>query len=106
MLFIETPLFTKRVKELVDEESYRLLQLALASTPGMGALIEGTGGLRKVRIATKGQGKRGGARVIYYHFVSASQVAMLYIYAKGEQADLTVEQRKALMTVIQHWRAT
>ncbi|OCT38560.1 type II toxin-antitoxin system RelE/ParE family toxin [Pseudomonas putida] len=103
MLFIETPLFTKRVKELLDDESYRLLQLALAISPTDGDLIEGTGGLRKIRVAAKGHGKRSGARVIYYHFVSASQIAMLYVYPKNVQVDLCAEQRKALMKLIKHW---
>jgi len=106
MLFIETPLFTKRVKELLDEEAYRLLQVRLMASPDAGDLIEGTGGLRKVRVAAKGHGARGGARVIYYHFTRASQVAMLYIYPKNEQTDLSTDQRKALKSIIEHWRYT
>ncbi|WP_435639484.1 type II toxin-antitoxin system RelE/ParE family toxin [Carnimonas bestiolae] len=66
--------------------------------------MSGTGGLRKIRVAAKGHGKSGGARVIYYHFISASQIAMLFIYPKNEQEDLTSEQRKILKTVIEHWR--
>jgi hypothetical protein len=104
MLFTETPLFTKRVKEFLDDESYRLLQVRLTVSPEAGALIEGTGGLRKIRVAAHGHGKRGGARVIYYHFISRSQIAMLYIYCKNEQADLSSEQRKALKSIIEHWR--
>ncbi|QXI39503.1 type II toxin-antitoxin system RelE/ParE family toxin [Pseudomonas xantholysinigenes] len=103
MLFTETAIFTKRVQELLDDESYRLLQVRLLMCPDAGDTIEGTGGLRKIRIAAKGHGKRGGARVIYYHFVSASHIAMLYIYPKNEQPDLNAEQRKALKAVIAHW---
>jgi hypothetical protein len=44
-----------------------------------------------MRVAAKGQGKRGGARVIYYHFISASQIALLMIYPKNEQQDLTAD---------------
>ncbi|MFG0631764.1 type II toxin-antitoxin system RelE/ParE family toxin [Pseudomonas sp. xss_2] len=106
MLFIETPVFTKRVKELLDDDTYRALQLRLMDHPEAGDVIEGTGGLRKIRVAAKGQGKRGGARVIYYHFVTASRLAMLYIYPKNEQIDLSVQQRKALKAVIEHWRHT
>ncbi|WP_265183375.1 DUF1493 family protein [Pseudomonas putida] len=47
--------------------------------------------MRKMRVAAKGQGKRGGARVIYYHFISASQIALLMIYPKNEQQDLTAD---------------
>lgn len=104
MLFTETALFTKRVKELLDEDAYRLLQVRLMISPEAGDLIEGTGGLRKLRVAANGHGKRGGARVIYYHFISRSQIALLYIYRKNEQPDLSTEQRKALRSIIEHWR--
>ena len=104
MLFIETPLFTKRVIELLDDAAYQELQHSLAHNPCAGDLIEGTGGIRKIRVAAKGHGKRGGARVIYYHFVSASQIAMLFIYSKNEQQDLDPNQRKALKAVIENWR--
>ncbi len=104
MLFIETPIFTKRVKELLDDDTYRLLQIRLMVTPEIGDLIEGTGGLRKVRVASNGHGRRGGARVIYYHFVARTQVALLLIYPKNEQSDLSTEQRKALKSIIEYWR--
>ncbi|PVZ41845.1 type II toxin-antitoxin system RelE/ParE family toxin [Pseudomonas sp. CC120222-01a] len=106
MLFIETPVFTKRVKALLEDDTYRLLQVKLMSTPDAGDLIEGTGGLRKLRVAASGHGKRGGARVIYYHFNSDSQIAMLYIFPKNEHSDLSSEQRKALKNIIEYWRRT
>ena len=104
MIFIETPAFTRRVLTLLDDATYAVLQRRLTREPDAGDLIEGTGGLRKIRVQAKGHGTRGGARVIYYHFVSASQIAMLMIYPKNEQDDLTAEQRKALRTVIELWR--
>lgn len=104
MIFIETPIFTRRVKELMDDASLGNLQSRLALDPSSGDIIEGTGGIRKIRVAAKGHGKRGGARVIYYHFVSASQIALLMIYPKNEQQDLTADERKALKAVVEHWR--
>ncbi|MEJ5208290.1 type II toxin-antitoxin system RelE/ParE family toxin [Denitratimonas sp. CY0512] len=104
MIFIETPAFTKRVKELLDDDAYAKFQAFLRDKPNAGAVIEGTGGLRKVRVSTGGQGKSGGARVIYYHFVSASHIALLLIYPKNAQSDLTDAQRKALKAVIENWR--
>ncbi|MDD2133993.1 type II toxin-antitoxin system RelE/ParE family toxin [Pseudomonas kurunegalensis] len=104
MLFTETALFTKRVKELLDDDAYRLLQVRLMISPEAGDLIEGTGSLRKLRVAANGHEKRGGAKVIYYHFISRSQIALLYIYCKNEQPDLSTEQRKALRSIIEHWR--
>ncbi|NBA93873.1 type II toxin-antitoxin system RelE/ParE family toxin [Pseudomonas sp. R5(2019)] len=104
MIFIETPIFTKRVQELLDDDSYVKLQHSLIRNPSSGDVIEGTAGIRKIRVAAKGHGKRGGARVIYYHFVSNSQIALLLIYPKNEQDDLTADERKALKSVIEHWR--
>lgn len=104
MIFIETPLFTKRLRDLLDDESYAAFQRELADRPDMGDVIQGTGGLRKIRVASSGRGKRGGARVIYYHFVSASRIALLLIYAKNEKDDLDSEERKALKRIIEQWR--
>jgi hypothetical protein len=51
-----------------------------------------------------GHGKRGGARVIYYYFVSQSHVAMLLAYPKNAKDDLTAAQKKALKRLIENWR--
>jgi hypothetical protein len=104
MIFIETSVFTRRVIELLDDETYAAFQRQLVVNPSIGDVIEGSGGVRKARVASKGHGKRGGARVIYYHFVSASQIALLMIYAKNEQHDLTHDERKALKAMIGNWR--
>lgn len=104
MIFIETPVFTKRLLELLDDDSYAEFQRHLALYPEAGDLIEGTGGLRKIRVATSGRGKRGGSRVIYYHFTAAGQIALLLIYPKNEKDDLTAPERKALRQIIERWR--
>ncbi|HET7300530.1 MAG TPA: hypothetical protein VFJ01_07735 [Oleiagrimonas sp.] len=77
---------------------------ALARRPTFGRIIRGTGGLRKARVAAKGHGKSGGARVIYYHFVSASQIALLLVYLKNVQGTLTPAQKMALKRVVDQWR--
>lgn len=104
MIFIETPVFTRQITDLVDDDEYAQFQRQLADDPEAGDLIPGTGGLRKIRMAAKGHGKRGGARVIYYYFTSASQIALLLAYAKNEAEDLTATQKKALKQVIELWR--
>jgi hypothetical protein len=104
MIFIETPVFTQLITELVDDESYSELQKRLADDPEAGDLIQGSGGLRKIRMAAKGHGKRGGARVIYYYFVSQLHVAMLLAYPKNAKDDLTAAQKKALKRLIENWR--
>lgn len=64
--FIETHLFTRLVQEYLSDEHYAELQFALVSNPELGPVIAGTGGVRKLRWAAPGRGKRGGYRVIYY----------------------------------------
>lgn len=78
MVFVETPVFTSQIKWLLSDD-YGLFQRVLADNPQSGDLIPRTGGLRKVRVAAGGQGNSGGARVIYYHFVSASRIGLLLV---------------------------
>jgi len=96
LTFIETSVFTKRVKELMSDDNYRCLQAALINDPEFGDLIKGSGGLRKVRWGNEQKGKSGGVRVIYYLKLSDGKIFMLYVYAKNEQEDLTREQLKIL----------
>lgn len=67
-------------------------------------LSRGPGGIRKMRVASSGHGKRGGSRVIYYHFTAAAQIALLMIYPKNEKDDLSADERKALKQIIERWR--
>lgn len=96
----ETSLFTKRVRQLLDGESYRLLQLRLVADPGAGTLIKGTGGLREIRWEGSGRGKRGGVRVVYYWATRNNIILMLMIYGKNERDDLAAEQRKVLRQLV------
>jgi len=87
MVFIETPLFTKLIKDkdMLPDEDYRLLQLTLLLRPEAGNLIRGGGGARKIRWNLPGSGKRGGLRIIYYWDVSEDTI----IYA------LTLQEKQA-----------
>jgi mRNA-degrading endonuclease RelE of RelBE toxin-antitoxin system len=98
---VEMPAYTRRLTSLLGEEDYRQLQLALLETPTLGRVIQGTGGLRKVRWASQGRGKRGGVRVIYYWARARGEVLMLFIYGKDEQDDLTPDQRKQLKKALE-----
>jgi hypothetical protein len=100
MRFVETPVFTKRVKELLPDEDYRALQIALLLRPEQGPLIKGGAGLRKVRWAPRGLGKRGGLRVIYFWRPVERAFYMLFAYAKTEQEDLTPDQLRVLARVV------
>lgn len=96
MRFVETPIFTKIITGLLDDEDYRGLQIALMLRPEQGPIIRSAGGLRKVRWAKAGAGKRGGLRVIYYWAPRESAFFMVYAYSKKDQTDLTPTQARLL----------
>jgi putative transcriptional regulator len=86
----------------LSDEEYRQLQNELLKTPTKGDVIQGTGGLRKVRVASKGKGKRGGARVIYYYLNSFKRFYLLTIYAKNEVTNLTPQEKGQLKVLLSH----
>ena len=81
--FVETKLFTRLIDEYLSDEEYAALQLSLAVNPEAGDVIRGTGGVRKLRWAVSGRGKRGGLRVIYYLRLQNGQMWLLTAYAKN-----------------------
>lgn len=103
MIFIETSVFTRQIAALMRDEDYGMFQRWLASNPNAGDVIPGTGGIRKVRVAVPGRGKRGGARVIYVHRITESRILLLLAYAKSDQDDLTAEQAQSLRRIIESW---
>ena len=101
MVIIETPIFTRRIQELIPDEEYRLLQLHLVNRPDAGKTMPGSGGLRKLRWSAGGHGKRGGIRVIYYWLMPRDTILLLYAYPKSEQDDLTAEQLRQIRKVVE-----
>jgi mRNA-degrading endonuclease RelE of RelBE toxin-antitoxin system len=101
MLIVETPIFTRQLRAAMADESYRELQALLVARPDIGALIPGSGGLRKLRWGATGRGKRGGVRIIYYWAVAQNVVLMLFVYPKNVQGDLTKRQIQALRAIIE-----
>src|SRR5438067_4805085 len=85
MLVVETPVFTRRVLKLLTDDDYRLLQHELVARPDVGNIIRGSGGLRKVRWAATGRGKRGVVGVTYYWAVDAEFILILLINAKTDR---------------------
>jgi mRNA-degrading endonuclease RelE of RelBE toxin-antitoxin system len=81
--FVETKQFSRLVGEYLSDDDYASLQRALIANPAAGALIPGTGGVRKIRWAAAGRGKRGGVRVIYYGKIREGVIWMLTIYGKN-----------------------
>ena len=100
MELIETSVFSRRIDELLDAESYRALQLYLDGRPGAGLVVPGLGGIRKLRWSLPGSGRRGGLRVLYYWHVARSRLLLLMVYRKNERADLTSRQAAALRNLI------
>jgi hypothetical protein len=89
-------MFTAVIQRHLDDERYRQLQIALMLRPTQGPIVRGSGGLRKIRWATPGGGKRGGLRIIYYWAPDEHAFYMLYAYTKAEQGDLTAAQTRQL----------
>ena len=101
--FIEVPMFTKKWHELgVTDEELRNLENVLLENPKAGDAIQGTGGLRKIRVSmeSKGKGKRGGARVIYVDIEVKETVYFINVYTKNEKDDLTEDEKKAFKTMV------
>ena len=88
--------FEEKARDLLDEGEFDGMLELLAKNPKAGALIVDTGGLRKVRVARKGRGKSGGARVIYYYHNVDKPMLLLLIYAKADQENMTDAQKAQL----------
>ena len=100
MEIVETSIFTRQIRTLLKDDEYRELQEVLVINPLAGALIRGSGGLRKVRWSVEGRGKSGGIRVIYYYLAHDAQILMLAAYAKGAKDDLTDKEVAALRRLV------
>jgi hypothetical protein len=101
VIIVETRVFTARIIELLSDDEYRELQRDLVERPTIGRVIPGTGGLRKLRWASSGRGKRGGARVIYFWHPASSTLLMLFVYPKNERENLTPAQCQALRKIVE-----
>ncbi len=88
--------FEERARKLLGKAGFDDMLEFLARRPRAGTVVQGTGGLRKVRFARPGQGKSGGTRVIYYYHSDAKPLLLLLVYAKADQDNLTVAQKAQL----------
>ena len=100
--FVELPSFSRYRVNYLDDERFRSLQLEMMKNPETGDLIEGTGGLRKLRYGDprRNKGKRGGLRVIYYWWDGGRQFWLFTLYDKDEMSDLTPDEKKALKNLL------
>ena len=101
--FIEVPMFTRKWHELgLTDENLRDLQNILLKDSKYGDNIQGTGGLRKIRVPmdNKGMGKRSGARVLYVDIELKEKIYFINVYSKDEKTDLTPDEKKAFKAAI------
>ena len=94
--FVETKLFTRLVREYLSDDEYSDLQQALIANPEAGAIIPGTGGVRKLRWGLAGRGKRGGIRVIYFLRTRQGQIWMLTLYPKNVAESISAHVLKQI----------
>lgn len=97
-VFVELPAFAKYRDDYLTHEAFIALQTELMKTPNGGDVIEGTGGLRKLRFSDprRGKGKRGGLRVIYYWWQPGEQFWLFTVYDKDEMTDLSPRAKSML----------
>ena len=88
--------FEDKARGLLGDEGFEAMLELLARRPRAGRLIQGTGGLRKIRIAQPSRGKIGSTRVIYYYHNAHKPILLLLIYAKARQENLTAGQKTQL----------
>jgi hypothetical protein len=101
-LFVELPAFAKYRADYLDDEGFRGLQQAMLKNQEAGDVIEGTGGLRKLRHGDprRGKGKRGGLRVIYYWWDGGRQFWLFTLYDKDEMENLSADEKKLLKAML------
>ena len=103
--FIQTQEFSRNWDNLgFDDEDLRLLELDIMEHPEKYPVMQGTGGLRKARIAIDNTGKSGGARVCFFFFVFADTVYLITVYPKKEKDNLSKEERNEIKKVIEALR--
>jgi hypothetical protein len=100
MTVVETREFLKRVNPLMSGSERAELVAFVGANPEAGEIIPGTGGVRRIRWALQGAGKRGGARVIYYYHDERLPVFLLSAYAKSRKANLNQAERNAMKRMV------
>lgn len=99
--FIETPLFTRILGRYLSDDDYAQLQVFLSEQPEAGSLVRGSGGVRKLRWAAQGRGKRGGVRIIYYLRLAEGQIWLLTLYTKNVKETIPAHVLKQIKEAIE-----
>jgi hypothetical protein len=93
---VELPEYIKRSDKLLEKSEANSIINYLATHPAAGKIMQGTGGIRKLRWATQDKGKSGGVRVIYYYHNESMPLFLLTLFGKGEKDNLTKGERNDL----------
>jgi hypothetical protein len=102
MKIVRTKRYLRDLRRLgATEDEIAAIEQSIASNPTGGAVIPGLGGVRKIRFGLSGRGKRGGGRAIYFLMMDNDTAVMLFAFAKNEQEDLTSDQRRAALALIE-----
>ena len=100
MTVVETPFFLRKAETVLDEEERSDLVMFFGLNPEAGDVVPESSGVRKVRWAAQGRGKRGGFRVIYYFHSETFPLFLLTIYAKNQRANLTKAERNEFKKLV------
>jgi hypothetical protein len=99
--FVELPIFRARWKDMgLNDDDLKRLQEQLLADPKVGSVMQGTGGVRKMRFAFEKRGKSGSVRVIYVDFEVYEKIFLITAYAKGERDNLTDSEKKEIKQLI------
>lgn len=99
--FVELPIFRSRWKDMgLDDDDLKRLQEELLADPKVGAVMRGTGGVRKMRFAFEQKGKSGSVRVIYVDFEVYEKIFLITAYPKNEKDNLTDSERNEIKQMI------
>jgi hypothetical protein len=101
LTFIETATFTRLITGLVSDDEYAAFQQELASHPEKSGPMSGCRGVRKVRLVARGKGKSGGARILYLHLPDHDVIYLLYVFTKGDAANLSAAGKQAIRALAQ-----
>ena len=100
MQVYSTRTYERAIRKLLGEEARREMEKAIAAAPAAAPVIRGTGGIRKLRWAGSGRGKRGGIRTVYFYHADPGAIYLLTAYAKADREDLTPADTRALSRLV------
>ena len=100
MQIFVTGAYERAVRRLLSEESRKTMEAEIIANPDRAPVIRGTGGIRKLRWAGSGRGRRGGIRTIYFYHVGPERIYLLTAYAKAVRDDLTPADKQAFLKLV------